>query len=234
MYTRWSVLACLSVSLCAAALTDTAHAAALPVPTVEYSADRVVETEAGTFAGKVYSAKDKERAETSMQGMQSVMILRRDQQLGWMLMPAQKMYQQIDFAKAQQQSGAAPDSEVEITQVGSETIEGFDTTKYKMIMKDGSAGGFIWITGEGIAVKMDMLSKSDGKKTRITMTLTEPADRLAGSAAFRSAGRLYGDARHGGVRYRQEQGLWRSGRCAQGRTDERRHVEDHQSLRSRS
>ena len=170
MYTRWTVIACLS--LCAAALTDAAHATALPVPTVEYSADRVVETEAGTFSGKVYSAKDKERAETSMQGMQSVMILRREQQLGYMLMPAQKMYQQLDFAKAQQQSGAAPDSEVEITQVGSETIEGFDTTKYKMIMRDGSAGGFIWITGEGIAVKMDMLNKSDGKKTRITMTLT--------------------------------------------------------------
>ena len=52
------------------------------------------------------------------------MILRRDKQLGWMLMPAQKMYQQMDFAKAQQQSGAAPDDQVEITQVGSEIGRG--------------------------------------------------------------------------------------------------------------
>jgi hypothetical protein len=104
--------------------------------------------------------------------MQTVMILRRDKQLGWMLMPAQKMYQQVDLAKARQQSGAAPDSDVEITQVGSESVSGFDTTKYKMLMKDGSAGGFIWITSEGIAVKMDMLSKADGAKTRVTMTLT--------------------------------------------------------------
>ena len=233
MYTRL-VCSRLLVSLCAAALTGKAHAAALPAPSVEYSADRIIETEAGTFDGKVYSAKDKERAETSMQGMQSVMILRRDQQLGWMLMPAQKMYQQLDFAKAQQQSGAAPDEQVEITQVGSETIEGFDTTKYKMLMKDGSAGGFIWITGDGIAVKMDMLSKSDGKKTRITMTLKNLQIGSQDPQLFEAAGRLHGDARHGGVRYRQEQGLWRSGRCAQGRTDERRHVEDHQSLRSRS
>jgi len=39
-------------------------------------------------------------------------------------------------------------------------------------MKDGTAGGFIWITSDGVPVKMDMLSKSGGEKTRITMTLT--------------------------------------------------------------
>jgi Domain of unknown function (DUF4412) len=103
--------------------------------------------------------------------MQSVMILRRDKQLGWMLMPAQKMYMTMDFAKAQKQSGAAPDDQVEITEVGSETVEGLSAKKYKMVMKDGSAGGFIWVTGQGIPVKMDMLSKPGGEKTRMTITL---------------------------------------------------------------
>jgi len=148
-----------------------ARAAGLPAPTVEYSADRIIESEAGSFTSKVFSARDKERTEMTMAGMSSVMITRRDKQIGWMLMPAQKMYQQIDFAKAQAQSGAAPDSEVEITQVGSETIAGHSTTKYKMLMKDGSAGGFIWITAQGIPVKMDMLSKNGKDRTRIGMTL---------------------------------------------------------------
>jgi hypothetical protein len=40
-----------------------------------------------------------------------------------------------------------------------------------MVMKDGTAGGFIWITSDGIAIKMDMLSKSGGEKTRMTLTL---------------------------------------------------------------
>ena len=106
-----------------------------------------------------------------MSGMQSVMILRRDKQVGWMLMPAQKMYMTMDFAKAQQQSGAAPDNQVEITEVGTETVEGLSSKKYKMLMKDGSAGGFIWITEHGIPVKMDMLSKSGGEKSRMTVTL---------------------------------------------------------------
>ena len=83
----------------------------------------------------------------------------------------QKMYQTLDFAKAQAQSGAAPDSQVEITEVGTETIEGFAAKKFKMLMKDGSAGGFIWITEHGIPVKMDMLSKDGGEKTRMTITL---------------------------------------------------------------
>jgi hypothetical protein len=165
MFKRLSILLGLTVSAAGA------HGAGLPVPTVEYSADRVIESSAGTFDGKVYAAKDKERMEMHMGDMKSVMILRRDKQLGWSLMPMQKMYQQIDFAKAAQQSGAAPDSEIEITVVGTETVEGFEATKYKMLMKDGSAGGFVWITQEGIAVKMDMLSKSGREKSRITMTL---------------------------------------------------------------
>ncbi|HEY4369424.1 MAG TPA: DUF4412 domain-containing protein [Steroidobacteraceae bacterium] len=167
MVTRLSIL----LSLCCITFAAQVCAAGLPSPTVEYSADRSIETEAGTMQGKLYSAKGKERSENDAGGMQTVMILRRDKQLGYMLMPAQKMYQQLDFSKAQQQTGAAAEDQVEITAAGRESVEGRDTTKYKMLMKDGSGGGFIWITAEGIPLKMDLLSKTDGAKTRITMTL---------------------------------------------------------------
>ena len=167
MFTRFALVSV----LCLVAFATTAQGAGLPAPTVEYSADRVMETSAGTFEGKVYAAKDKERSETTMQGMTSVMILRRDKQLGYMLMPAQKMYQQMDFAKAQQQSGAQPADQVEITEVGSDTIEGQATTKYKLIMKDCSAGGFMWFTKDGIMMKMDAVVKSGRDKSRMTITL---------------------------------------------------------------
>ena len=168
MFKRLSLLGCLALSL--SGCISPVDAAALPVPTVEYSADRTIETSQGTFEGKVYATKDKERTETSMQGMDSVMIVRKDQQLGWMLMPAQRMYQKLDFQQAQKQSGSQP-NDVEITEVGSDSIEGIAATKYKMIMKDGSAGGFLWITPEGITVKMDMLSKDGRDKNRTTVTL---------------------------------------------------------------
>lgn len=171
MFKRVSLLA----ALCAAAIASQSHADTLPVPMVEYSADRVVASEAGTFAGKIYFTKDMERLETNMQGMQSVMILRRDQQLGWMLMPSQRMYQKLDLARAQEQSGSQSADSVTIEQVGAETLEGHDATKYKMLMKDGSGGGFIWITQEGIPIKMDYLAKNGREKTRITVTLTNLA-----------------------------------------------------------
>jgi hypothetical protein len=135
------------------------------------------------------------------------MILRRDKQLGWMLMPSHKMYQQLDLAQARQQSGAAPEDQVEITEVGSEAVEGFASTKYKLLMKDGSAGGFIWITEEGIPVKMDMLSKDGRKKSRITVTLKnltigsqDPQlfELPEGYSAMPSMGGFGGGAKQGG------------------------------------
>jgi hypothetical protein len=167
MFTRFALVS----TLCLVAFAATAQGAGLPSPTVEYSADRVMETSSGTFEGKVYAAKDKERSETSMRGMTSVMILRRDKQLGYMLMPTQKMYQQMDFAKAQQQSGGQSADQVEITEVGSDTIDGQPTTKYKLIMKDGSAGGFMWFTKDGIMMKMDTVVKNGRDKSRMTITL---------------------------------------------------------------
>lgn len=173
MFKRLALASALCVSSIATlAMPATATAAALPTPSVEYSADRVMQTEVGTIEGKVYSSKDKERMETTMKGMTSVMILRTDRKEGYMLMPAQKMYMQMDYAKAQSQSGSRPaDSNVEITEVGSESIEGQACTKYKMITKDGSAGGFMWITKDGIVMKMDGIVKNGKDKSRMTMTL---------------------------------------------------------------
>src|SRR3569833_3293502 len=109
MFTRLALVS----TLCLVAFAATANGAGLPVPTEENSADRVMEPEAGTFEGKVYAAKDKERSENSIQSMTSVMILRRDKQLGYILIPTQKKNQQMEFAKAQQQSGAQPADQVE-------------------------------------------------------------------------------------------------------------------------
>ncbi|HEU4627482.1 MAG TPA: DUF4412 domain-containing protein [Steroidobacteraceae bacterium] len=161
----------LPLALCLAAMAAPSHGAPLPAPTVSYSADRIIETEAGTITGKVYAARGMERQESTMSGMSTILILRHDKQVGYMLMPAQHMYQQLDFAQAKKQAGAQAADQVDITEVGHETIEGLPTTKYKAVMKDGSGGGFMWITSDGIAIKMDMLSKSERAKTRMTLTL---------------------------------------------------------------
>lgn len=166
MFLRTLAFSFLTLLAASAALAQ----APIPVAKVGYSADRIMETESGTFTGKVYSMPGRDRSETNMSGMSSVVILRRDLESGWMLMPAQKMYRTLDFSEASKQSGGAP-NDISIVAVGPDTIDGIATTKYKMVMKDGSAGGFTWFTKDGIAVKMDMLSKNGSKTDRITMTL---------------------------------------------------------------
>jgi outer membrane lipoprotein-sorting protein len=143
----------------------------LPVPKAEYSGDRVIESAQGTLTQKVYSAAGKERMEMDMGGMQSVMILRPDKKLAWMLMPAHRMYMELDLSQAKQQASSGPPDDVTIEKVGEEAVEGRSATKYKMLMRDKSAGGFMWFTDDGIPVKMDMLSREGKQKSRITMTL---------------------------------------------------------------
>jgi hypothetical protein len=116
--------------------------------------------------------------------MSSVMILRPDRDVAWMLMPTQRMYQEMDFAKAQRQSGAGPTANVTITEAGTDVVEGQATSKYRLKMKDGSAGGFMWFTADGIAVKMDLLSKEDGRSTRTTVTLSNLVVGEQDSALF--------------------------------------------------
>ena len=84
-----SLLGALSLAM----LNASALAQSLPVPTVEYSADRVMETEKGTISGKVFHAAGKERTEMNMGGMQITPFAtkapsRIDDPPGTMRMPA--------------------------------------------------------------------------------------------------------------------------------------------------
>lgn len=151
-----------------------AGAAGLPASKVEYSATRVVESEQGSFSGKVHHSAGKERAEMDMGGMKMITIVRPDKQLVWTLMPNEKMYMEMDM-RAAQQSGmhSDPTQDVTITELGKETVEGHATTKYKMVMKDNSAAGFVWLTKDNIPVQMEMLSGQGGEKTRVKISLKD-------------------------------------------------------------
>jgi Domain of unknown function (DUF4412) len=143
----------------------------LPVPSVDYQAERVVESSGGTFSGRVYYSADKERTEIEAGGFQNVTIVRRDRNLVWNLMPAQRMVRETDLKSARDPASPPAGDDVKISVVGNETVEGVATTKYKLIAKDGAAGGFMWFSRDGIAVKMDLLQKEDGKASRMTVTL---------------------------------------------------------------
>jgi outer membrane lipoprotein-sorting protein len=158
---------------------QTSFADTIPVPNTEYSALKQVVTAQGSFVQTVHHSHGKERSEMEMQGMSMALIYRPDKKLAWQLMPMQKMYMEMDLSSANQMTGNAPD-DVTIEKVGNEMLDGINTTKYKLVLKDKSAGGFVWLSPENIALKMDFISKEGKDKNRITMTMKnlkiEPQD----------------------------------------------------------
>ncbi len=158
----------LLLSLCS---VFTLYAETLPVASAEYSADRTISSEMGEMEQKVFHSLGKERIEMQMEGMQTVMISRPDLGKFWNLMPMLEIYMEIDADKAGSMTGQAPD-DMTIEKMGPDTVNGIATTKYKMLMKDKSAGGFIWLTAEHIPLQMDFISKEGGEKSRVKMSMS--------------------------------------------------------------
>lgn len=147
----------------------------MPVPTVGYSADSFMETEEATIEGTVYFAPDKERREMNVGGQKSIMIIRRDKNLMWNLMPEERMYMEMGLSQARHGGKDISGYSIEEqTVVGAESVNGMETTKHKVFMSrpDGSKfGGFMWLTDDGILVKMDAIGKEKGSRTRIKTEL---------------------------------------------------------------
>lgn len=151
--------------------STTVSAATPPALTVEYAANRIVQTDQGTVQGSVVATPMAERSEMRVGDLSTVMILHKGRKQGFLLMPAQKLYQELDFTAAAQQSGAVTPEHLDLDRVGEEIISGHRAVKYKASMKDGSGGGFLWFTPSGIPVKMDWQSRSAQEQTRMTVTL---------------------------------------------------------------
>ncbi|MEM1436442.1 MAG: DUF4412 domain-containing protein [Pseudomonadota bacterium] len=123
-----------------------------------YDATRVMETSEGAFRFKERKAPGKSAMEMNMGGMQGLAIIREDLQKAWFVMPGMGMYREMDMREARgQQAESMQVSKVE--EVGQETIDGFSTRKFKSEFKDaeGKGTGFMWITDDGVPIKMDMV-----------------------------------------------------------------------------
>ena len=158
-----------------ATLSLTTAARAADPARAEYSADQVMEHSEGASKGRVYVAPGKERRETSEGGQNMLNITRHDKKVTWMLMPEDKMYMETKHTAASQSKDDLSEYQIEQSVVGTEKMNGVETTKSKIIMtgKDGSKmGGFMWTTKEGIQVKLDAIAIDKNSKDRFKMELT--------------------------------------------------------------
>ncbi len=148
--------------------------AAYQGPKAEYSADMSFESADGVMSGKVYSARDKERREYLDQGEKTVMIIRHDKKVVWILQPEDKTYMETKISKGGRKDDLSS-YKIEQTSIGPETINGVKTTKSKIIMTGpggNKLGGFYWKSKEGIVVKMDAIAVDKKSKDRIKNELT--------------------------------------------------------------
>jgi outer membrane lipoprotein-sorting protein len=131
-----------------------------------FSADATIETEEMTAASRVYYAPGKVRDEVKMGGQQIVTINRFDLKKVWMIL-GQGMYMEVDPEKGSQQAPKYTLISREV--VGTETVNGMETTKYKSVYEgqDGKFGGFTWFTDDNIAVKGFLISETNGEKQRV-------------------------------------------------------------------
>jgi hypothetical protein len=145
-------------------------------PQVEYSADSALETAEVSMKGHVYYTPTRERREMVMGsgGDKMITITRRDKNVSWTLMPAEKMYMESNIAKSKSRDDLSG-YKIEQTVVGPETVNGVSTTKNKIIMtgpKGEKMGGFMWTTKENIVVKMDAIAIDKNQKHRFKNELT--------------------------------------------------------------
>lgn len=121
----------------------------LAQPPREYAAEQVMRTREGTHTGKIFVSPDKYRLEMALEGQRQVIVARFDRRVVWILMPEERMYVEMPFSPRSEDalSGRDPTQKVERQLVGSETVSGHPTKKYKVTVtgKDGTYVGYQWL-----------------------------------------------------------------------------------------
>jgi hypothetical protein len=151
-------------------------------PDVSYSATRILEAEQGSFRQQFHYVKDKTRSEMEASGQTIVTITRDDLGVVWMIM-GPSMYMETSMADVEsygQSTEGSPDAMevVEYTEVGPETIDGYDTTKYRVRAEDADGDeilGHFWVTEERIPVRMEMdfTLESEPEQQRVVVRLED-------------------------------------------------------------
>jgi hypothetical protein len=130
-----------------------------------YSGTRHMESREGQMDMAFRQAPQKMRMEMSVGGQTMAIIHREDLGKNYMLMPQMNMYRETPVDQVEV-AGANLDFS-EVSKVGEEAINGYDCTKYRAKFEDakgGRAGGYYWVSEDGILMKVDMIYQSRGQK----------------------------------------------------------------------
>jgi outer membrane lipoprotein-sorting protein len=113
--------------------------------TAEFSAEMISKSQGQTMHSKVYMKNNKIRMETKGEGIHS--IVRMDKNVMWVVMPEEKSYMEVQSDQTPI-PGEKMKGEVSRKYIGSETVNGYSTKKYEVIIKDGeiSDKAYQWVS----------------------------------------------------------------------------------------
>ena len=148
----------------------------------EYSANMESRMGKETMNAKIFVSKDKVRMEMP----ESVMIIRNDLKVSWMIMPSEKMYleQSIDTSKAPKVQKNF-DGELERVSMGTETVNDQQAEKFRVTYMENNkeVSVYQWLVEGYIPVKVEALDGSyvmDYKNLQIDNQPTELFEPPAG------------------------------------------------------
>ena len=141
----------------------------------EFSADMISRTGKEIVNARIYVAKDKVRMEMP----ESIMIIRRDKSLSWMVMPADKMYMEHPVDMSSSPKVAAQfDDEIERVAMGTEDVDGQPAEKFKVtyLEKGKNVSVYQWLRGGQIPVKVEAVDGSWGMEYKNLKTGPQSAE----------------------------------------------------------
>ena len=148
-------------------------------PTSPYSGVRIIETTEGDFQQTVYWTSQKVRTETELPGMSMTNIVREDLGVMWITNPMMGgcLEQTIEGAnELAQMGGNMIDSDnVDYKAIGSEEIDGLQTTKYQVTdtEDDTQHEAIFWVTEDNILVRMEIEPDKSVSDESFTLRLTD-------------------------------------------------------------
>ena len=120
---------------------------------IGFTAERLLVIDGRSYRGKIWTMPGKERHEQAIQGFRPAFLLRADNPIGEVVVP--QMRTTVQFAMPPELR-LLQSPELTKNPVGSETVNGMATTKYRIdeTVPEGHAEGNLWLSRDGIPMRL--------------------------------------------------------------------------------
>jgi len=182
----WAALAVAAILLAGPVLAEDALLSRLVDPQVAYAADLTMTSGEVRISGRIHHRPGQTRSEFDSRGQRTVTIIDRTRKRVWIVMASSRQYMEMPLRGDVVSAFLPPNvtrEQVKLTSLGKETVGGVSTGKIRVEHPMGRS--VMWVTEDGIMVKMDGVSTAGGRQTKVTMRLRNVKRGPQDAALFR-------------------------------------------------